>query len=88
MIELPQADGADATTVLTAALAVLFQTHPNREELLRAWQPIAAAIPLMAIQHGATEVSKNANVVIAQALLHIAQTGVGPTSPEDDANTD
>lgn len=88
MIDLPQADGSDATTVLTAALAVLFQTHPNREELLRAWQPIAAALPLIAIRNGATEVSKNANVVIAQALLHIAQTGVGPTSPEGDATSD
>jgi hypothetical protein len=31
----------------------------------------------MMLQNGATEVASNANVVIAQGLLHIARMGVG-----------
>ncbi|UWX68846.1 hypothetical protein [Burkholderia gladioli] len=87
-MEFPQVDGSDATAVLTAALGVLFQTHPDRQTLLRAWEPIAAAMPLIAIQNGSKDVSHNANVVIAQALLHVARTGSGPTkagpNPHDD----
>jgi hypothetical protein len=79
-MDLPQADGADMSPVIAAALGVLFQTHPDRAALLRAWEPIAAAMPLIAIQTGAKDVSKNANVVFAQALLHVARTGAGPTS--------
>ncbi|WP_153140794.1 hypothetical protein [Paraburkholderia agricolaris] len=73
-MDLPQADDADPATVFTAALSVLFQTHPDKAALLRAWEPIAASMPLMMLKNGATEVSKNANVVIAQGLLHIARS--------------
>ncbi|CAG4900600.1 hypothetical protein [Paraburkholderia saeva] len=84
-MDLPQIDGADPTPVIAAALGVLFQTHPDREALYRAWQPIAAAMSLIAIQTGSTNVSHNANVVIAQALLHVARTGDGPAQSENPA---
>ena len=79
-MDFPQPDGANMSPVITAALGVLFQTHPDRAALLRAWEPVAAAMQLIAIQSGAKDVSKNANVVVAQVLLHVARTGVGPTS--------
>ncbi|MFK4446458.1 hypothetical protein ABH944_006651 [Caballeronia udeis] len=72
-MDLPQADDADPATVFTAALAVLFQTHPDPEALLRAWEPVAASMPLTMLKNGATDVSSNANVVIAQGLLHIVR---------------
>lgn len=72
-MELPQADGADPATVFTAALAVLFKTHPDRAALLDAWEPIASSMPLLMLKNGAVDVSHNANVVIAQALLHLAR---------------
>ena len=81
-MDLPQADDADPATVFTAALAVLFATHPDPEALLRAWEPIAASIPLTMLRNGATDVSENANVVIAQALLHIARQGAGAPPSE------
>ncbi|RKE38925.1 hypothetical protein B0G76_5288 [Paraburkholderia sp. BL23I1N1] len=73
-MDLPQADGADPAAVFTAALGVLFRTHPDRAALLQAWEPIAASMPLMVLKNGAIEVSNNANVVIAQGLLHIARS--------------
>lgn len=76
-MDLPQADGADPATVFTAALAALFSTHPDPEALLRAWEPVATSIPLMMLKNGATDVHSNANVVIAQALLHIARERAG-----------
>lgn len=72
-MDLPQSDDADTATVFTAALSVLFKTHPDPTALLAAWEPIAAALPLMMLKNGATDVSHNANVVIAQGLLHIAR---------------
>jgi hypothetical protein len=76
-MDLPQADGADPATVFTAALGVLFKTHPDQAALLAAWEPIAAMMPLTVLKNGATDVSSNANVVIAQGLLHIARLGAG-----------
>lgn len=71
--DLPQADGADPATVFTAALGVLFKTHPNPALLLSEWEKIATQMPLMVLKNGATNVSHDANVVIAQGLLHIAR---------------
>ncbi|MDO5948146.1 hypothetical protein [Burkholderia cepacia] len=71
--DLPQADGADPTAVFTAALGVLFKTHPNPALLLAEWEKIASQMPLMVLKNGAQDVSHNANVVIAQGLLHIAR---------------
>lgn len=71
--DLPQADGADPATVFTAALGVLFMTHPNPALLPSEWEKIASQMPLMVLKNGATNVSNDANVVIAQALLHIAR---------------
>jgi hypothetical protein len=76
-MDLPQADDADPASVFTAALGVLFQTHPDKAALLAAWEPIAASMPLMMLKNSATEVSSNANVVIAQGLLQIARGGIG-----------
>lgn len=72
-MDLPQADDADTATVFTAALSVLFRTHPDPEALLKAWEPIAASMPLMVLKNGAVDVSHDANVVIAHGLLHIAR---------------
>jgi hypothetical protein len=72
-MDLPQADDADPATVFTAALSVLFSTHPDPQALLNAWEPVAASMPLMMLKNGAVDVSSNANVVIAQGLLHIAR---------------
>ncbi|MEX3917955.1 hypothetical protein AB4Y43_17185 [Paraburkholderia sp. BR10872] len=79
-MELPQADGADPATVFTAALGVLFKTHPNPAALLAEWEQIAAQMPVMMLKNGADEVRHNANVVIAQGLLKIARDAAG-TSP-------
>lgn len=76
-MDLPQADDADPATVFTAALSVLFQTHPDPAALLKAWEPLAAAMPLMMLKNGATDIASNANVVIAQGLLHIARMEAG-----------
>lgn len=81
-MELPQADDADPATVFTAALAALFSTHPDPKALLKAWEPVATSIPLMMLKNGATDVSSNANVVIAQALLHIARQRAGDPPAE------
>ncbi|MDQ7981895.1 hypothetical protein QYH69_32245 [Paraburkholderia sp. SARCC-3016] len=72
-MDLPQADGADATPAIVAALSVLFRTHPNPQALLHEWEKIAAHMPLMMLKNGAVDVASNANVVIAQGLLHIAR---------------
>jgi hypothetical protein len=72
-MDLPQADGADTAPVFTAALGVLFRTHPDPAALLLEWEKIAAQMPLMMLKNGATDVASNANVVIAQGLLHIAR---------------
>jgi hypothetical protein len=82
-MDLPQADGADPATVFTAALAALFSTHPDPAALLKAWEPVATSIPLMMLKNGATDVHANANVVIAQALLHIARVNAGAPPPVD-----
>ncbi|MBN3776178.1 hypothetical protein G3O06_01185 [Burkholderia sp. Ac-20345] len=71
--DLPQADGTDPASVFTAALGVLFKTHPNPALLLVEWEKIASQMPLMVLKNGAQDVSHNANVVIAQGLLHIAR---------------
>lgn len=76
-MDLPQADDADPATVFTAALSVLFNTHPDPAALLKAWEPIAASMPLMVLKNGAVDVAHDANVVIAQGLLHIARTRAG-----------
>lgn len=80
-MDLPQADDSDPATVFTAALAALFSTHPDPEALLKAWEPVATSIPLMMLKNGADDVKHNANVVIAQALLHIARTAAGKSPP-------
>lgn len=77
MPDLPQADDADMSTVISAALGVLFATHPDKKALLKAWEPVAAAIPLTIMKNGAKKISHNANVVLAQALLAIARAGAG-----------
>jgi hypothetical protein len=76
-MDLPQADEADPATVFTAALSVLFRTHPDPQALLRAWEPIAASMPLMVLKNGAVDVAHDATVVIAQGLLHIARVSAG-----------
>jgi hypothetical protein len=76
-MDLPQADGADPATVFTAALGVLFKTHPDPAALLAEWEQIAAQLPLMMLKNGAADVASNANVVIAQGLLHIARLAAG-----------
>ncbi|MGU7773706.1 hypothetical protein ACV229_26430 [Burkholderia sp. MR1-5-21] len=76
-MDLPQADDADPATVFTAALGVLFKTHPDPKALLAAWEPIAAQLPLTMLKNGATDISHNANVVIAQGLLKIARDAAG-----------
>jgi hypothetical protein len=81
-MDLLQADGADTSPVFTAAIGVLFSTHPDPDRLLRAWEPIAASMPLMMLKNGAMDVASNANVVIAQALLHIARQNGGETPHE------
>ncbi|MCX4156151.1 MULTISPECIES: hypothetical protein [Paraburkholderia] len=44
--------------------------------LLKASEPIAASMPLMVPKNSAVDVAHDANVVIAQALLHIARMRV------------
>lgn len=80
-MDLPQADDTDPATVFTAALAVLFQTHPDPHALLHAWEPVAASMPLMVLRNGAVDVAHDANVVIAQALLRVARIGAGREPP-------
>ena len=80
-MDLPQADDADPATVFTAALSVLFKTHPNPAALLEAWEPVAASMPLMMLKNGAVDISNNANVVIAQGLLHVARMSTGESPP-------
>jgi len=80
-MDLPQADDADPAAVFTAALSVLFSTHPDPAALLRAWEPIAASMPLMMLKNGAVDVARNANVVIAQGLLHIARESADASGP-------
>ncbi|CAB3774908.1 hypothetical protein LMG29542_08290 [Paraburkholderia humisilvae] len=82
-MDLPQADGADTATVFTAALSVLFSTHPNPDELLAQWEKIAAEMPLMVLKNGAVDVKYNANVVIAQGLLQIARAAASDAAPEN-----
>lgn len=72
-MDLPQADGADTAAVFTAALGVLFRTHPNPAALLAEWEKVAAHMPVMMMKYGAQDVRHNANVVIAQGLLQIAR---------------
>ena len=84
-MDLPQADNADTAVVFTAAISTLFKTHPDPEALLRAWEPIAASMPLMVLKNGAVDVAHDANVVIAQGLLRIARESAGGApSPDDD----
>ena len=83
-MDLPQADDADTAVVFTAAISTLFKTHPDPVALLRAWEPIAASMPLMVLKNGAVDVAHDANVVIAQGLLQIARMGVGEPPPNDD----
>ncbi|WP_161556719.1 hypothetical protein [Paraburkholderia hospita] len=52
---------------------MLFKTHPNPAALLAEWEQIAAHMPLVMLKNGAADVAHNANVVIAQGLLHIAR---------------
>ena len=79
--DLPQADGADPATVLTAALGVLFKTHPDPARLLAEWEKIASQMLLTVLKNGATNVSHDANVVIAQGLLHIARMAADGARP-------
>ncbi|ASW03860.1 hypothetical protein CJU94_37455 (plasmid) [Paraburkholderia aromaticivorans] len=79
--DLPQADGADPASVFTAALGVLFKTHPNPALLLSEWEKIASQMPLMVLKNGSRDVSHNANVVIAQGLLHIARMAADDGRP-------
>ncbi|CAB3753997.1 hypothetical protein [Paraburkholderia humisilvae] len=79
--DLPQADDADPATVFTAALSVLFKTHPNPALLLAEWEKIASQMPLIVLKNGAKDVSHNANVVIAQGLLHIARMAANNAPP-------
>lgn len=72
---------ADLTPVIAAALGALFQTHPDRQALLRVWKPLAAAMPLMAVQAGRGSVANDPNVVFAQMLLDALQKpGTGPVA--------
>jgi hypothetical protein len=80
-MDLPRADGADPAAVFAAALTVLFTTRPNPAALLTRWEPIAAHRPIMMMKSGAQEAQHNANVVIAQALLHIACEAAGESPP-------
>lgn len=79
--DLPQADGADPATVFTASLGVLFKTHPDPARLLAEWEKIASQMPLTVLKNGATNVSHDANVVIAQGLLHIARMAADGARP-------
>ena len=76
-MDLPQSDDADPATVFTAALGALFRTHPNPAALLAEWEQIAAHMPVMMMKNGAQDVRHNANVVIAQGLLHIVREAAG-----------
>jgi hypothetical protein len=82
-MDLPQADDADTAVVFTAALSVLFKTHPDPKALLREWEPVAASMPLMVLKNGVVDVAHDANVVIAQGLLQIARMGTGNDPPSD-----
>ncbi|VVE07177.1 hypothetical protein [Pandoraea sputorum] len=73
MPELPQADNADMSAVFSAALSVLFATHPDPAALLAKWESVASQFPLMLMKNGASDVKHNANVVLAQGLLAIAR---------------
>lgn len=81
MADLPQSDGADPATVFTAALSVLFKTHPNPAVLLAEWEQVAAEMPLIVLKNGAADVKHNANVVIAQGLLNIARMAANGANP-------
>ncbi|WP_141118667.1 hypothetical protein [Pandoraea sp. PE-S2R-1] len=74
MPDLPQADDADMSAVFSAALAVLFSTHPDPVALLEKWESVASQFPLMLMKNGASDVKHNANVVLAQGLLDIARS--------------
>jgi hypothetical protein len=50
---------------------------------LKAWEPIAASMPLTMLRNGAADVASKANIVIAQALLHIARQGAARLPPND-----
>ncbi|RSK77887.1 hypothetical protein EJ774_21270 [Pandoraea apista] len=73
MPELPQANDADMSAVFSAALSVLFATHPAPAALLAKWESVASQLPLMLMKNGASDVKHNANVVLAQGLLAIAR---------------
>ncbi|MDF0506555.1 hypothetical protein POK33_38025 [Burkholderia cenocepacia] len=81
MIDLQQADDADPATVFTAALAVLFRTHPNPTALLAQWEEIASRLPLTLLKNGVVDLKHNANIVIAQGLLEIARATARDTPP-------
>ena len=72
-MDLSKIGNADLSPVIAAALGALFQTHPDRGALLRAWTPLAAAMPMLAIQAGKTDVANDPNVVLAQMLLAVLQ---------------
>ncbi|VVE53202.1 hypothetical protein PCO31111_04873 [Pandoraea communis] len=81
--ELPQADESDMSAVFSAALGVLFETHPEPALLLAKWESIASQFPLMLVKNGEIDMKHNANIVLAQALLAIARNAA-----ERDAESD
>lgn len=83
-MDLPQADDADPATVFTAALSVLFRTHPNPAALLAEWEPMVAQMPLMLLKNGEFDLKHNANLVIAQGLLDIARATARDAPPPAD----
>lgn len=80
--ELPQADEADMSPVFSAALSVLFATHPDPALLLAKWESIASQFPLMLVRNGVIDMKHNANVVLAQGLLAIVRNAAAREAGE------
>lgn len=72
-MKLPPNAKEDATPVLIAAISVLFHTHPDRERLKAAWEPILEALVIDGVKHGEKNVTTDVNFQIAKMLLGVAE---------------